>query len=115
MSGIAGALFYDQAMAVAIGLFVSLAVSITIVPVVFHLLFMHAKEGKATHFIQRISFKHLDDYYTNIFHFIFHHKLIVKMCIRDRVSVEEGISPGDTVIYENNLGLSHMNTVIIEN
>ena len=31
------------------------------------------------------------------------------------VSVEEGISPGDTVIYENNLGLSHMNTVIIEN
>ncbi|MFR7875698.1 MAG: efflux RND transporter periplasmic adaptor subunit [Butyricimonas paravirosa] len=24
-------------------------------------------------------------------------------------------SPGDTVIYENNLGLSHMNTVIIEN
>lgn len=77
MSGIAGALFYDQAMAVAIGLFVSLAVSITIVPVVFHLLFMHAKEGKATHFIQRISFKHLDDYYTNIFHFIFHHKLIV--------------------------------------
>lgn len=77
MSGIAGALFYDQAMAVAIGLFVSLAVSITIVPVVFHLLFMYAKEGKATRFIQRISFKHLDDYYTNIFHFIFHHKLIV--------------------------------------
>lgn len=31
------------------------------------------------------------------------------------VSIEEGISPGDTVIYDNNLGLSHMNTVIIEN
>lgn len=31
------------------------------------------------------------------------------------VSVEEGISPGDTVIYDNNLGLSHMNTVVIEN
>ena len=29
------------------------------------------------------------------------------------VSVEEGISPGDTVIYDNNLGLSHMNTVVI--
>ena len=76
MSGIAGALFYDQAMAVAIGLFVSLAVSITIVPVVFHLLFIHAKEGKATRFIRQISFKHLENYYTNIFHFIFHHRLI---------------------------------------
>lgn len=31
------------------------------------------------------------------------------------VSVEEGIVPGDTVIYENNLGLSHMNNVTIEN
>ena len=31
------------------------------------------------------------------------------------VSVEEGISPGDTVIYDNNLVLSHMNTVVIEN
>lgn len=31
------------------------------------------------------------------------------------VSVEEGIIPGDTVIYENNLGLSHMNPVTIEN
>ena len=31
------------------------------------------------------------------------------------VSIEEGISPGDTVIYDNNLGLSHMNTVVIEN
>lgn len=76
MSGIAGALFYDQAMAVAIGLFVSLAVSITIVPVVFHLLFIHAKEGKVTRFIRQISFKHLENYYTNIFHFIFHHRLI---------------------------------------
>ena len=31
------------------------------------------------------------------------------------VSVEEGIVPGDTVIHENNLGLSHMNNVTIEN
>ena len=74
MSGIAGALFYDQAMAVSIGLFVSLAVSITIVPVVFHLLFRRAKEGRVTRFIQRISFKHLDTYYTNIFNFIFRHR-----------------------------------------
>lgn len=74
MSGIAGALFYDQAMAVGIGLFVSFFVSITIVPVVFHLLFQNAREGKVSRFIQRISFKHLEDYYTTIFHVVFHHK-----------------------------------------
>ncbi len=74
MSGIAGALFYDQAMAVAIGLFVSFFVSITIVPVVFHLLFRNAGEGKITRFIQHVSFKHLEDYYTTIFHVVFHHK-----------------------------------------
>jgi len=30
------------------------------------------------------------------------------------ICIEKGIQPGDTVIHENNLGLSHMNTVTIE-
>lgn len=77
MSGIAGALFYDQAMAVAIGLFVSFAVSITIVPVIFHLLFQKGGDGRVTRFIQRVSFKHLEDDYTTIFHFVFHHKRVI--------------------------------------
>ncbi|GAB1402831.1 hypothetical protein MASR1M74_00090 [Lentimicrobium sp.] len=37
LSGIAGALFYDQAMAIAIGLIISLVVSITLVPTLFNL------------------------------------------------------------------------------
>lgn len=37
LSGISGAIFYDQAMAIMIGLSVSLIVSITLLPVLFHL------------------------------------------------------------------------------
>ncbi len=46
LSGISGALFYDQAMAVTIGLFVSLAVSLTLLPVYYHVFYKraHAKE-----------------------------------------------------------------------
>ena len=74
LGGVAGALFYDQAMAVSIGLFVSLFVSISIVPVIFHLLFTNAKAIKINKLIERISFKHLDKYYTIGYHFVFHHR-----------------------------------------
>ncbi len=74
LGGIAGALFYDQAMAVSIGLFVSLFVSISIVPVIFHLLFLHAHDSKINRFIERISLKHLDEYYTRGYHFVFYHR-----------------------------------------
>lgn len=39
MKGMAGALFYDQAMAVSIGLFVSLVVAITLLPVLYRLIY----------------------------------------------------------------------------
>lgn len=74
LGGIAGSLFYDQAMAVSIGLFVSLFVSISIVPVIFHLIFKHASHNRLNRFIQRISLKHLDDYYTAGYNFVFYHR-----------------------------------------
>lgn len=74
LGGIAGALFYDQAMAVSIGLFVSLFVSITIVPVIFHLIFAHARTYRINQFIERISLKNLDKYYSAGYHFVFHHR-----------------------------------------
>lgn len=74
LGGIAGALFYDQAMAVSIGLFVSLFVSISIVPVIFHLIFAHAGAGKINRFIEQVSIKHLDKYYTAGYHFVFYHR-----------------------------------------
>lgn len=39
LSGVAGALFFDQAMAVAISLFASLAVSVLVIPVFYYLLY----------------------------------------------------------------------------
>lgn len=77
LSGIAGALFYDQAMAVAIGLFVSLFVSISIVPVIFHLMFKHATNRRIleiNHRIDRISIRNLEKYYDKGYQFIFQHR-----------------------------------------
>lgn len=48
ISGIAGALFYDQALAVAIGLFVSLAVAITILPVYYKLFYSKRSHKKGS-------------------------------------------------------------------
>src|SRR5690606_25211886 len=48
ISGIAGALFYDQALAVAIGLFVSLAVAITILPVYYKLFYSKRSHKKSS-------------------------------------------------------------------
>ena len=41
LSGIAGALFYDQAISVSVGLFVSILVSVFIIPVIFYLIVKH--------------------------------------------------------------------------
>ncbi len=41
LSGIAGSLFYDQAIAVTIGLAASLGVSVTLIPVYFHLIYQN--------------------------------------------------------------------------
>jgi multidrug efflux pump subunit AcrB len=44
MSGIAGALFYDQAMSVSIGLGVSVLVSFTLLPVLYNVLYMKNRQ-----------------------------------------------------------------------
>ena len=52
--GIAGALFYDQAMSISIGLFVSFAVSITLLPV-YYRLFFNKKAFKEIKFLHKIN------------------------------------------------------------
>jgi multidrug efflux pump subunit AcrB len=55
ISGIAGAIFFDQAMAVTIGLLVSLGVSSTLLPVYYRLIYRRS-EGKAgLKFLKRIN------------------------------------------------------------
>lgn len=55
ISGMAGSLFYDQAMAVSIGLFVSLFVSITLLPVYYLLFYRKGKTGKMDHVMERLN------------------------------------------------------------
>lgn len=57
LSGISGALFYDQAMAITIGLFVSLLVSITLLPLLYRLFYLKesAKKGRMTRFLEKAN------------------------------------------------------------
>src|SRR5690606_21802606 len=57
LSGISGALFYDQAMAITIGLFVSLLVSITLLPVLYRLFYLKEspKKGRMTRFLEKAN------------------------------------------------------------
>ncbi|QTD38543.1 efflux RND transporter permease subunit [Polaribacter batillariae] len=57
LSGISGALFYDQAMAISIGLFASFFVSITLLPVLFRLFHLrkNTKDGRITRFLTKTN------------------------------------------------------------
>lgn len=55
ISGIAGSLFYDQALAVSIGLFVSLLVSITLLPVYYQLFYRREKPNKMDKWVGKMN------------------------------------------------------------
>lgn len=71
LSGISGALFYDQAMAITIGLFVSLLISITLLPVIYRLFYL--KEGrfvKINTFIRKVNTLNYEAAYEKGFRFV---------------------------------------------
>lgn len=77
LSGMAGALFYDQAMAITIGLLVSLLVSVTLVPVLYRL--FHLKEGprkKIDAFLKKINVLDYEDLYEKGFRFVMKKQII---------------------------------------
>lgn len=57
LSGISGALFYDQAMAISIGLFASFFVSITLLPVLYRLFHLrgNTRESRITRFLAKTN------------------------------------------------------------
>ncbi len=55
MSNIAGELFFDQAMAVAIGLFASLGVAVLAIPVYYYLLYRKETRRKENRFLKKID------------------------------------------------------------
>ncbi|MFH0842567.1 MAG: efflux RND transporter permease subunit [Bacteroidota bacterium] len=71
LSGISGALFYDQAIAIVIGQGVSLLVGITLLPTIYYLLYRNGREGALTRFVKRISFRNMEEKYEGGMNFFF--------------------------------------------
>jgi multidrug efflux pump subunit AcrB len=70
ISGIAGAMFYDQAMAVTIGLLVSLGVSATLLPVYYRLMYRKEKSGFELKFLKRINLLNFEFLYMSGLRFV---------------------------------------------
>ena len=77
LSGISGALFYDQAIAIVIGQGVSLLVGITLLPTIYYLLYKNGKEGILTRFVKKISLKRLEEKYEGGMNFFFRYRKTV--------------------------------------
>ena len=76
LSGITGALFYDQAIAVAIGLGASLVVSIVLIPVIYKQL--KNRDFKIEKWFQlNVKTQHIDAWYEKGYHFFFERKWLV--------------------------------------
>jgi multidrug efflux pump subunit AcrB len=78
LSGISGALFYDQAMAISIGLFVSLLVSVTLVPLLYRMLHLKAtkNKGRIDRFLERTNTLDYAKLYEKGFRLIMRNQLI---------------------------------------
>ncbi len=73
MSGIAGALFYDQAFAVSVGLLVSYLTGIMLLPVLYYLVYRILNSQRSTVNVQRSTVNHWYDAGVN---WVFGHKLL---------------------------------------
>ncbi len=76
LSGISGALFYDQAIAIAIGQGISLLVSITLTPTLFHLVHRQEHKHKEIKFLNKLKLFELENKYERGFDLIFRHQWI---------------------------------------
>lgn len=80
ISGISGALFYDQAVAVSIGLFVSLLVSVTLLPTMYRLFWLRAErkgklgEKRTVAWMSKVQIFQSEDIYEKGWHWIFAHR-----------------------------------------
>ena len=79
LSGIAGALFYDQAITVTIGLIVSLVVSITLIPTIYFL--VHSGKGHVweTGFFEKLGLFNTERYYDRIFNYVYRYRHITML------------------------------------
>ncbi|MCK9641729.1 MAG: efflux RND transporter permease subunit, partial [Prolixibacteraceae bacterium] len=76
ISGIAGAMFYDQAMAVTIGLLVSLGVAVTILPVYYRLIYRKKEGASQLKFMNRINLLNFEVLYMSGFRFVMRNQVL---------------------------------------
>jgi len=85
ISGIAGAMFYDQAMAVTIGLLVSLGVSVTLLPVYYRLIYRNQEGESQLKFMKRINLLNFEVLYMSGFRFVMRNQIfsaiLVLLCL----------------------------------
>ena len=74
LSGMSGAIFYDQAIAITIGQGVSLLVGITLLPTIYYLLYRNGREGALARFVKKVSLKGLEETYEGGMNFFFRYK-----------------------------------------
>ena len=75
LSGISGALFYDQAMAITIGLSVSLIVSVTLLPTLYRLFHKGKVRSMEHDFFEKYGITFFERMYESGFHWVFRNKL----------------------------------------
>lgn len=74
LSGVAGAMFYDQAMAVTIGLVSSLAVAMTIIPVYYYLFYHRKSHRVKNRFLVRFGIPEMSAPYERSLRWVFRHQ-----------------------------------------
>ncbi len=77
LSGISGALFYDQAMAVTITLFSALIVTVVVIPVFYYQLYKKQPYFTPNRFIQKISLGDITVGYERILSWFFRHMGVI--------------------------------------
>jgi multidrug efflux pump subunit AcrB len=73
ISGITGAMFYDQAVAVTVGQLASLAVAVTLIPVYYRLLYKKEGSNRINRFLERLSSVNYEKAYMKGFKFVMRH------------------------------------------
>lgn len=74
LSGIAGALFYDQAIAVASGLFASLVVSVTLIPTLYHIVHLKTRRKDDEKHLRSLQVFRLENAYNRGFDLVFKYR-----------------------------------------
>ncbi len=77
LSGIAGALFFDQAMAVTLTLFSSLFVSVLVIPVFYYLFYRRQESFSRNRFLGRLALDRITGLYERVLKWLFRRRWIM--------------------------------------